>query len=483
MEFQAFSFLLEIALALAAVWFVRRRPQPAQKPLRPSEIIALWIGAACAWDRLFAARHMLQTFDPITISILIGIGLGVLSAGVNYLLTPKPGPITRGKQEGELNIQNSQSGAFIPEIFGGDVSEFVGSGDDDDTHTVVIDPDGNVVVTTGSGTTVATIGLAYSWFEAADIAWASNGSEINCIYNYLEPVGHNLNANATALWPGKGRYFKKLVGDIEAGNNYFIAVPPQVPSVTAYYEGVVNSFPQFKTSMVNGKPAVAFSGDEAHCAQLNGFSNSGTYEPGGLRGESPFTFSASSRLTIFLLARHAPGTSTTGTFLSLCGENTYTEGERGRVSLIYYGDIDAFGFSFDDQNGDVRGVSGASDWVNDWFLVTAIVSPSGDGIAARLRVNGVEQTVSQVRAPSSLSGTAHSLSYPRALILGAQTTVKQSSKDDFNAIAPASTVYSNSRNLHGDIAECIIAHNTSELSNTNLALVEAALMAKYGLNV
>ena len=367
--------------------------------------------------------------------------------------------------EGELNIQNSASGTFIPEIFGGDVAEFFGSDDDGD---VTIDPDGGVVVKPSGGTPVV-IGQAFAWFEAADID-LSNLSDINCTYSVTFLAGNEANANLTRYWPGKGRYFRKLSGDIEKGSRYFLSPEIIEPSPADY--------PQLKANLINGRAAVAFSGNETYCAQR------APYDPGGSLGEDPHAFSSSSRLTIFLLARHAPHTSSTGTFFTLSSAGVYniSFGERARISLVYFGDLDAFGFSMNDQVGDVYGVGNASNWVNDWFLVTAIVSPNGDGVARRIRVNGVEQSVSQIRngtgatasAPFALTGAA-------VLILGAASTVQQSSLDAFFAANPSSTEYSAQKSLHGDIGECLVVHTTSEISAPNLAAAETILMRKYGL--
>jgi hypothetical protein len=422
-------------------------------------------------------------------ALFISLALSGASYALNRLLAPKPPTIQRGKLEGELNIQNSQSGTFVPEIFGGDVSELVG--DDDDPIIPPPDPTGPVVVVNpGGGNPSVVIGDAFAWYSAEDIALASN-SDLNCIYNVNYDLGGSPyvpvevtphNANLTRYWPGKGRYFKKLSADVEAGSRYFVGVPPQVPVITDYPEAVVDDFPCFKTNQINGKPAVAFSGNDTYCAQIA--LSDGTAEPGNLRGAVPHSLSASSRFTIFLVARQSAYSSANGAFVTLTGNEEYVvpPGDRNRVSLSYYGDLDAFGFSLHADNGDVKGVTGVSSWIKDWFLVTAIVSPVGDSIAPRLRRGGVEQVVSTVRAPSGISPTTHNLTDLRAVILGSAFTVKQASKDAFASLNPNVLDFVPTRNLQCDIAEVIVVHTTSEISNTNLALVEAALKAKYGLN-
>lgn len=409
------------------------------------------------------------------IAIMAAISAAI-SAGqyaLNYFLGPKPPPIQRGKLEGELNIQNSQAGAFIPEIFGGEVAQYMSS--PITNEMLAISGDNKVtIINPTTGTTI--LGDSYAWLDAADIAWASNGDDVNCVYN-INPSYGSVNANLTRYWPGKGRFFKQLSGDVDAGHEYFI---PADFSPNA--ETVVNDFPQYRTGQVNGKPAVVFSGNEAYCAQLTDVG--GSYNPDGSRGEAVYNFTSSSRLTIFLLAK-ASSLSANSCFLAIPQSIPVahlSEGERARVSLMYYGDIDAFGFSFNDKNGDVYGTSSASSWIDNWFLVTAIVSPYGDGTAKRIRVNGTEKVLSQLRSPAVVSPATHNLQGPAALILGAQTTVKQSSKDAYNAAYPLSTVYSHSRNLHGSLAQALLVHTTNELSNTDLARVETILMREYGIS-
>lgn len=393
-------------------------------------------------------------------ALFISLSLSAASYAVNRLLAPKPPTVQRGKLEGELNIQNSQSGAFIPEIYGGDVSALVS--DTDTTGSIYIDSN-TVVVSIGG--VVTTIGQAFAWHRADDVTWASNLDAINAVSGVTSQ-------NVTRYWPGKGRYFKGLSGDVEAGRHYFI-----VPSII---EPVVADFPKYKSNALNGHAVVSFSGNEALMAQI------AILLPDGTITESSHAFSASSRVTVFLLARYSALASSPGVFYTLCDNaiRNLSYGEQDRVSLAYFPDIDAFGFSLNDQIGDCYGVGSASNWVTDWFLATAIFSPVGDGVARRLRVNGIEQGLSTQRAPTSLGSTVLALDAPSVLIYGAASTVQQSSLDAYHAdpFNAGSPQYSAVKNLTGDIAEVITIHATSEISDANLALTESVLMAMYGIN-
>lgn len=56
----------------------------------------------------------------IALAAAISAAISAASYTLNYLLTPKPKPIERGRLQGDLQIQNSEYGGMIPLILGGD---------------------------------------------------------------------------------------------------------------------------------------------------------------------------------------------------------------------------------------------------------------------------------------------------------------------------------------------------------------------------
>lgn len=71
-------------------------------------------------DQLAAAITEGRIADPITILIAVGVSaaFSVASYAINYALSPKQKPQRVGELTGNIQLQNSEQGIFIPEIYG-----------------------------------------------------------------------------------------------------------------------------------------------------------------------------------------------------------------------------------------------------------------------------------------------------------------------------------------------------------------------------
>lgn len=419
--------------------------------------------AWAVWDYLAPASLALR-FEPFSFTaFFISLALSGASYLANRFLGPKPPTIQRGKLEGELNIQNSQSGTAIPEIFGGDVTEFVG---DDDDGSVDPGPGGTVVVTPPGGGSPVTLGLAWAWHDAADIGWASNNSTINSVATGQTPA-NIINQNLTRIWPGKGIWKNTLYGSTWAGYRAF-AYLPLIEPYTFWYEPVPTTFPTYRGGLINGKPAVRFT---------SGAGVSSLQSPGGVN--------AGEAMTVFLVTRLNPYVRQSGFLWNICSISSayYSILDHDTMGLAYYADLDAFGFSMNHVHGDVHGFGNAGDILQQWVLITAIFFPNEDALGTRrLRINGVEQVVSMQRAPDGAS-ILNLATFPIGpyYALGSTHGMSNATREEYQSAGGGSASLSPQRGWNGDLAEALVVTTSGAPNAANLSLTETVLMNKYGI--
>jgi hypothetical protein len=87
--------------------------------------IVFWVGQIHEW--LHGGNPGILRADPsggFATALLISLAVSAATTGASYLaqkiLTPKPKPVERGKMQGDIQIQSSEEGIMITEVYGSD---------------------------------------------------------------------------------------------------------------------------------------------------------------------------------------------------------------------------------------------------------------------------------------------------------------------------------------------------------------------------
>lgn len=101
--------------------------------------------------------------DPVSIAIAVGISVALSAASyvISYALSPKPKRQQQGKLTGSLQLQNSEQGIFIPEIYGAGPAVSLSTGSDP-TYQNLANVTGG-----GSGSITKTSGGSTTWNAGA----------------------------------------------------------------------------------------------------------------------------------------------------------------------------------------------------------------------------------------------------------------------------------------------------------------------------